>query len=305
MPRNLPLLFLCIISILPVSAQQASLFSQYMFNGLAINPAYAGTHDLLNMTVLARKQWIGVDGAPSTMTFSAHTPLKNQKVSLGTLFYGDKIGIFNQYSFNGIYAYKINISSKGRLSFGLQAGVNNYVARYSQLTSKDPNDPVVQHDDVSGFSPSFGAGLYYYTDKFYAGISSPFLVNNLLGSKQITNSFRISSTYFFMSGAVFRLSESVKFKPNILIKYVSGAPVQADVSTNFLFKEVLWLGASLRNLSSVNFLVQFNISEQLRVGYDYDVNITKAPNIYSGSHEVMINYLFSFSKSKVVTPRYF
>jgi type IX secretion system PorP/SprF family membrane protein len=276
-----------------------------MFNGLAINPAYAGTHDYLNLTALARKQWLGVDGAPSTMTFSAHSPMKNDKVALGLLFYSDKIGIFKQYSLNGIYAYKISISAKSKLSFGLQAGVTNYVARYSELTSKDPNDPNISQTDVSNYSPSFGAGLYYYSEKFYLGISSPFLLNNILQSNQVSNNFRMRSTYFLSSGIVLKLSDEVKWKPSTLIKYTSGAPVQVDLNSNFLFKEVLWLGASLRNFSSVNFLVQFNVNEQLRIGYDYDLNLNKVSPLYRGSHEIMVNYFFSFSQKNVVTPRYF
>lgn len=303
--RHFLILVFIVLHAVQVFGQQSSLFSQYMFNGLAINPAYSGTHDVLNMTSLGRKQWVGVDGAPSTMTFSAHTPLKNEKVSVGVLFYGDKIGVFRQYSMNGIYAYKIDLTSKSKLSFGLQAGLNNYVARYSDLTSKDPNDPVIMQDDVSGFAPSFGAGLYYYTEKFYAGLSSPFLVNNILGSKRVTNTFKISSTYFFTTGAVFSLSDGVKFKPSFLLKVTSGAPIQADLNTNFLFREVLWLGVSLRSLSSLNFLTQFNVSNQLKIGYAYDMNLKQVANVYSGSHEVMISYLFSFNQKKVVTPRYF
>jgi type IX secretion system PorP/SprF family membrane protein len=239
------------------------------------------------------------------MTVSAHTPMKNDKVSLGLLFYGDKIGIFKKYSVNGIYAYKIKISEKSKLSFGLQAGVTNFVARYSELTSKDPNDPNISQTDVSGYSPSFGAGLYYYSEKFYLGLSSPFLVNNLLKSQQISNNFRLTSTYFLTSGVVLKLSDAIKVKPSTLIKYTSGAPLQIDLNANFLLQDVLWLGASLRNFSSVNFLVQFNVNEQLRIGYDYDMNLNKVSTLYRGSHEIMINYFFSFSQKNVVTPRYF
>jgi type IX secretion system PorP/SprF family membrane protein len=305
MRKYILVILLLIFQSLQTLAQQSSLFSQYMFNGLAINPAYAGTHDYLNLTTLGRKQWTGVDGAPSTMTFSAHTPLKNDKVSLGTLVYADKIGIFKQYSVSGIYAYKINITSKSRLSFGLQAGVTNYVARYSELTSKDANDPNLSQTDMSGYAPSFGAGLYYYSEKFYLGISSPFLINNLLHNQQLNTSFKMSSTYFLTSGIVCKLSEEVKIKPSMLIKYVPGAPVQIDLNTNFLFKEVLWVGASLRNFSSLSFLTQFNVNEQLRIGYDYDLNLNNVSGMYRGSHEVMLNYFFSFSKKNVVTPRYF
>jgi type IX secretion system PorP/SprF family membrane protein len=304
MKRGFLILLFCFFGIGQLFAQQNSLFSQYMFNGLAINPGYAGSHDVLSLTASARKQWVGVEGAPSTMTFSAHTPLNNEKVSVGLLFYGDKVGIFTQQSLNTIYAYKIKVNSNANLSFGLQAGINNYVARYTQLTSKDPNDPALSKDDVSGFAPSFGSGVYYYTEKFYAGISSPFLINNLIG-KQVYNNFKIRSTYFLTAGRVFFISDDVKLKPSVLIKYVYGAPLQADINANVLLKNVLWVGASLRNFSSANFLTQFNISAQLKMGYSYDLNLTKSADIYSGAHEIMVSYLFSFNKSKVVTPRYF
>lgn len=287
------------------TAQHSSLFSQYMFNGLAINPAYAGSHDMLNMTASGRKQWIGVEGTPSTMTFSAHTPLKNEKVSLGLLLYGDKISIFTQQTLNAIYAYKINVNAKSKLSFGLQAGLNNYSAKYSQLTFKDPNDPVLASDDVRGLAPSFGAGLYYYSEKFYAGLSSPYLINDLIGKKQVYNNFKIRSTYFFTSGYVFILSQDVKLKPSVLLKYVYGAPVQADFNANVLLREVLWLGASLRNFSALNFLTQFNLNAQLKLGYSYDLNLNKVSNVYKGAHEIMISYLFSFKKTQVENPRYF
>ncbi|MFN3405500.1 MAG: type IX secretion system membrane protein PorP/SprF [Cytophagaceae bacterium] len=304
--RILAYVFVCFLLIsLSAAGQQKSLYSQYMFNGLAINPAYAGTHDVLNLTALGRRQWLGMEGAPSTGTFSAHSPLKNEKVSLGVMMYGDKIGIFNHYSFNAIYAYKIKITEKSKLSFGLQAGVNNYVAKYSELTAKDANDPSLSRDDISGVAPSFGAGVYYYSDRFYAGLSVPYLVNNIFRDRFIENNFKPDRNYFFTSGAVFDLSEDVKVKASILVKMSSGVPLQADFNTNFLFKEVLWLGASLRNLNALNFLVQANISEQLRMGYNYEFGLNKLSTVNSGSHEFMLNYLFSFNKTKVVTPRYF
>jgi type IX secretion system PorP/SprF family membrane protein len=284
--------------------QQQGLFSQYMFNGLAINPAYAGSHEVLDITALSRKQWVSVEGAPSTYTLSAHSQLKNEKVSLGLLLYNDKISIFNQNSFSAIYAYKIQLGENAKLSFGLKAGINSYSARYSQLASKNVNDPVISRDDYSGFAPSFGGGIYYYTPVFFAGISTPELLN-ILNSRIMSADFPQNQPFFLTAGGIIDINDEVKFQPSTLLKIVPGAPVQVDLNALFLFKEIIWMGTSLRNLSAMVFLTQIHLSEQFRIGYSYDLNLTEFSSYGTSTHELMVNYLFSFKKSKVVSPRYF
>lgn len=282
------------------NAQQSFLYTQYMFNGLVINPAYAGSSDALNITALGRKQWVNVDGAPTTAVLSAHSPIKNEKMGLGLMIANDRISIFNFSSINAIYSYRVLLSEKKRLSFGLQSGLTNYNIRYSQLTSKTSNDPSLNLADYNSLSPTFGAGLYYNTDRFYLGLSAPLLTANIFSPSQVVQ----QNIYFLNAGYVFNISNDLKFKPNGLIRFQSGS-AQLDLNANFLFRDALWAGISYRAFNMLSFLLQLNVSEQFRIGYAYDSNIGALTSMNSGSHEIMLNYLFSFNKSKVVSPRYF
>lgn len=289
-----------------LSAQQEAMFTQYMFNGLAINPAYAGSHESLSATLLFRDQWTGLPGAPSTQTFSVHSPISNAKIALGLQVIHDKIAIFNQYGVNGSYAYRI-FTEKGTLSFGLQFGFTSYNADLSALSPQDPTDPVFQ-GDVNKVMPSFGAGVYYYTDRFYLGLSAPQLVTNSLTEDivEIDGDARQDRHYFLTTGYMFELSHNVKLKPNILIKAVEGAPIQMDLNANVLFSDVLWLGVSWRSLSDIDALIELQLTDQLLLGYSYDfASTTDLRRVNSGSHELMLNYRFRYSKNKVITPRYF
>lgn len=290
---------------LVTKAQQATLYSQYMFNGLAINPAYAGSSEALNLTATGRKQWSGVDGAPSTLTFSAHAPIRKEKMALGALITNDRISVFSQTTLNLIYAYRLHFSSGSTLAFGLQAGASNYLARYSNLTYKSPNDPTLQQEDYNSITPGFGAGIYYNSEKLYAGISVPYLASNFLATKYVANRLELKNHYFFTAGYVATINENLKFKPSALIKYIEGAPVQIDYNANFLYKEFLWLGVSYRSKSSLIFLGQFYANDQLSFGYSYDYSLSKLSGFTTGAHEIMVSYLFSYTKTKVVTPRYF
>jgi type IX secretion system PorP/SprF family membrane protein len=289
----------------PLYAQQDALFTQYMFNGLVINPAYAGSQDALSVTASARKQWVGMDGAPSTQTLTAHAPLKNEKVALGMTFINDNIAVTHQYGMNAIYAYRLNLKEGRRLSFGLQAGFTQFRSQYSQLATRTANDPSFVSDQVSGFLPNFGTGLYYSTNKFYFGLSVPHLLSNLLNDTTVAINSVQRRHFILNSGYVFTLSHDLKLKPSILVKAIQGAPVQIDLNTNLLIREVLWVGVSYRSFSSLNFLTQVQITDQLRFGYSYDISVNKLSTLNRGSHEIILNYNFSFLKSKVVTPRYF
>lgn len=298
---------LLIVGLTPqLSAQQEAMFTQYMFNGLAINPAYAGSHESLSATLLFRDQWTGLPGAPSTQTFSVHSPIRNAKIALGLQVIHDKIAIFNQYGVNGSYAYRM-FTDKGTLSFGLQFGFTSYNADLSALGPQDPTDPVFQ-GDVNKVMPSFGAGIYYYTDRFYLGLSAPQLVTNSLTEDivEIDGDARQDRHYFLTAGHMFELSHNVKLKPNILIKAVEGAPIQMDLNANVLFSDVLWLGVSWRSLSDFDALIELQLTDQLLLGYSYDfASTTDLSRVNSGSHELMLNYRFRYAKNKVITPRYF
>lgn len=302
-------LFLTVIMLLgltKVQAQQEAMFTQYMFNGLALNPAYAGSHESLSATFLLRDQWNGLPGAPSTQTFSVHSPIRNARIALGLQFIHDKLAVFDQYGVTGAYAYRI-FTSKGTLSLGLQLGFTSYNAELTDLTTHVPNDPVFQ-GTVNKTMPSFGAGVYYYTDRFYIGLSAPQLVTNSLSEDvvEIDADARQERHYFLTAGHMFPISHNVQLKPNVLIKAVEGAPLQMDLNLNALFSEVLWLGVSWRSLSDFDALIELQITDQLLMGYSYDfATTTDLSRVNSGSHELMLNYRFRYAKNKVITPRYF
>ncbi len=304
--KTLLVQWLLLTSLTQMWGQQEAMFTQYMFNGLAINPAYAGSHESLSATLLFRDQWTGLPQAPSTQTFSIHSPVKNAKIALGLQFIHDKLAIFEQYGVNGSYAYRI-FTAKGTLSLGLQFGFTSYQAKLSDLVPQDPSDPVFQ-GNVRKTMPNFGAGVYYYTDRFYIGLSAPQLVTNSLSNDivEIDADARQARHYFLTAGHVFDLSHNVKLKPNVLIKAVAGAPIQMDLNANVLFSDVLWLGLSWRSLSDIDALIELQLTDQLLMGYSYDfASTTDLSRVNSGSHELMLNYRFRYAKNKVITPRYF
>lgn len=284
-------------------AQQQIMFTQYMFNGLAINPAYAGSHESLSITALGREQWTGIEGAPSTQTLTIHSPFHQDKIGVGLLFMHDRIGVTEQSGVYGSYAYRILIDEDRRFSMGLQAGFSHFNSRFSEISS---NDVAFGNQDVNTLDPNFGFGLYYNTNRFYVGASVPQLAENIFDKKNKISQINTVRHYFLMTGYVFDLNESLKFKPNLLLKAVEGAPLEIDLNANLLIKEVLWVGASWRSFDSVDALLQLQITKNLQFGYAYDFATSSMMSaINSGSHELMINYRFTSSKNKIVTPRYF
>jgi type IX secretion system PorP/SprF family membrane protein len=273
---------------------------------LAINPAYAGSHEALSVTAFARKQWLNIEGAPLSASFTGHSSIKHEKMGLGLILSNDNISIFNQTTLSAMYSYRIHLSEKNIIAMGLQAGFNNYTVRYSQLTSKTANDPTLPDTDYSNWSPNFGTGIYFYNQKFYAGVSVPYLASKIIKTRYVAYQLEQKNNYFLTTGYVFKVSSDLKFKPSVLLRYISGNPMQADLNANLLFREVLWAGISYRTSKSLVFLLQANVTDQLRLGYSFDASIGKTPSFNNtGSHEVMVNYLFSFTKTKVDNPRYF
>ena len=288
-------------------AQQEVMFTQYMFNGLALNPAYAGSHEVISMTAIARQQWIGLDGAPSTQTFSIHSPIKNDRVGVGMMLLHDKIGPIHRYNASASYAYRIPMEH-GKLAMGLRAGMNLYRINYSELNQ---NDPAFNRGSVNAYQPNFGAGLYYYTDRFYAGFSVPELLERSYDQYEtsltdISANSQLVRHYFFNTGYVFDLSKDLKLKPNALLKVVEGAPIQLDINANLLVMEVLWVGLSWRSFDSVDGILQLQLTDQLQFGYSYDFSTTsEIRSVNSGSHEISLNYRFIIGHKKAISPRYF
>jgi type IX secretion system PorP/SprF family membrane protein len=294
----------CLLLAMPrAQAQQQAMYTQYMFNGLAINPAYAGSQGALNLTALARKQWHGFAGAPSTQTFSAHAPLRDESMGLGLLLTHDEIGVTNQYGAYAVYAYRVKMS-RGTLSAGLQAGFNSYRAGFSQVLVREGDDISFSADDAEAFLPNFGTGLYYNTTRFYAGFSLPMLLaNNYPGSEgQLAQQYR---HWFFTTGYVIDLNADLKLKPNVLVKAVEGAPIEVDINANLLIKELLWVGLSYRSFDAVSALIELQATPQFRIGYAYDYTLTDLQQVNTGSHELMLNYRLVRKDKKMLTPRYF
>jgi type IX secretion system PorP/SprF family membrane protein len=294
---------ICLLPLL-ASGQQSSLYSQYMFNSLPLNPAYAGSHEHLSATVIARKQWMQIDGAPATQTLSVHTPIHKSKMGLGLTAIHDKIGVTSNTGLYGAYAYRIKFK-KSILSLGLQAGFTNYVSRYSQLEVRTPNDPAFATDDLRFFLPNFGGGIYYYSEKFYAGFSVPQIVDHLRHRTNVAYNAIQYQHYFFTTGYVAALSPQLKLKPSVLVRMVQGAPIQADFNTTLMINDVLWLGVSYRTSTSLNFIVQAMLTDQLSLGYAYDAALNKLRTVNTASHELMLNYRFVYFTKNVIAPRYF
>lgn len=286
-------------------AQGEILYSGYIFNGLSINPAYAGSQECLNLNFWAKKQWVGMEGAPSSMMLSAHTPVKNEKIALGLTAFNDSWGINNNTGLSGIYAYRINITDKIKISSGLSIGLINQRINYRTLTTKDENDQVLT-DNISLFTPDFSAGVFINTDKVYVGISALHLQSNF----KLTNESSIFSPYlrkqfFATAGYVFTINQGLKLKPNVLLRIYSSAPLQADLNCTAHIRDVLWLGVSYRTTNDWSFLAQIIISPPLHIGYAIDLNKNFSNSTSYNSHEIMVNYKFSFKKVGLITPRYF
>ena len=286
-----------------ISAQQQALYSQYMFNGIVLNPDYAGSNDAASLTLMSRKQWVGMEGSPMSHTFSAHTPLKNEQVGVGFTVMQDKIGVTSQTTVSGAYAYRIPVG-KGKLAMGIQATIINYSAELSSLSMKNVDDPVFQNNDVQGSTPNFGTGLYYYNDRFFAGISVPQLLTPDYTGRQDISMAKQSRHYFLTAGYLFDLNPHLKLKPNVMVGAVEGAPINYDINLNLLIKDVLWVGVSNHSFNAYNILTEVQLTDQLKLGYSYGMSNNDLSRFDSGSHEFMLNYVFTFYKNKVVTPRY-
>lgn len=300
------LIILTIISLLPVGlfAQFSPDFSQYMFNGLALNPAYTGSREALSLSLLYRKQWVGFDGSPETKTFSAHAPLKNDRVALGLMVFNENFAATSYTSAFANYAYRIRIGA-GKLSFGLKAGIQSVKESYNKVRTIDPNDPAFETMSGSGIIPNFGIGAYYYTNNYYAGISIPSLLSITRSgdSYSVYNDFA-NYSYDFTAGILIAAMPDFKLKPSVLVKYQSGT-VLYDFNTNFIFlDDRLWVGASYRINQAVIGMLEFQINNQLRLGYSYDYTLGEISRYNNGSHEIMLRYEFSYTV-KSFNPRYF
>jgi type IX secretion system PorP/SprF family membrane protein len=293
-----------------LSAQQDPMYSQYHFNGLVINPAYAGTHDVLSATLLYRNQWVGLPGAPKTFTFSADAPFRKNKVGLGLSVISDKIGVSSKTGIFGVYAYKIPLA-RNTLSLGLQFGFNFFSSNYAgvEFTNQSNKTDNAFSANFSDGYPNFGLGAYYYNEKFYVGASLPQFVNqtflNKFFNKPEVYRYDQANHFFVTSGYVFRLSNDLSINPSVLMKYVNGAPIEMDLNATTWFYELLGVGMSYRSLDAINVFSEVKVTPQLFLGYAFEYSLTGIRSYNSGTHEIMLRYDFDFASPRVITPRYF
>lgn len=278
-------------------AQQYPQFSQYMFNTISFNPAYAGSREIMVINLLNRNQWVGIDGAPETQTFSVHSSIPFTKLGVGLSVISDKIGYEETSNVFADVSYRLDLDSydEYKITFGLKAGFRKYGVDEELLNDPNSNnDPLLNRIDTS-WRPNFGVGVYFRGESFYVGFSAPKLFNYKNVSEFVSLD-RVS--YFINGGYLMDVNLSLKFKPSFMIKYTEGAPWSFDVSAMFLLNENIWLGASYRISDAVGALVNIKIIEGLSVGYSYEYITSSLGNYTSGSHEMMLNYEFNFPKPR-------
>ena len=314
-------------------AQQDPMFTKYMFNSLIFNPAYAGSRDHLTMNLLHRTQWWGINGAPQTQSLTIHTPLRSERVGLGMSIVNDKIGPSSSINANLAYSYRIPVG-KGKLCIGVQGGVTNYRADLSQVTLANGGDVAFADMNPNLIKPNLGAGVYYYSKRFYAGLGVPRLIEyDLAKASSATTTDLYAKQYrhyfFSMGGAIPLRGNALIFKPSILVKASApdsrfkqvdafknvGAPTEFNVDMSLFFQETLWVGASFRSaieafndkssFDSADLWVSYFLANGLRIGASYDYTLTKLQSPAGGSFEIMLGYEFDYKTKRTVTPRYF
>jgi type IX secretion system PorP/SprF family membrane protein len=285
-------------------SQQDAQYTQYMYNTINVNPAYAGSRGVLSVFGLHRTQWVGLDGAPTTNAFSVNSPINNSNLGVGVSFVNDRIGPTNENTISADLSYTIRTSETYKLSFGVKGTANLFNLDKDKLNPFDAADPLLQNIN-NDFSPNVGAGAYLHSDKLYLGISVPnFLETKRYDANDIAV-YKERLNLYFIGGYVFDLTSNLKFKPAFLTKVVEGAPLQLDVSGNFLINERFVLGAAWRWDAAVSAMAGFQITDGLFIGYGYDLETTKLADYNSGSHEVFLRFELFKKQEKIVSPRFF
>jgi type IX secretion system PorP/SprF family membrane protein len=305
--RNLLVIIFIISGTLAARAQQDIMVSQYMFNGLFLNPAYAGSHKYTSASLLHRRQWVNFPGAPNTSIFAIDGPFAKRKMGWGLMVANETIGATTQTDFFGNYSYHLPLGD-GKLSFGLRAGGSLVSANLAQLKINDPGDEVFAQNVRSRFLPKFGAGAYYYSKMYYVGVSLPTLIAydpKRDFSFDVNASSSIRRHYLLTGGYVFVVNDQVKLKPSTLIKWQPAAPVQADINLNVLLNDVFWIGGSYRTKESIVGIIEYQISPIMRIGYAFDYNMTEIRKFSVGSHEIMLGIDFGKDILKTKNPRFF
>ena len=332
--RKIFTLTLCLfIGGMMAHAQQDAMFTKYMFNSLVYNPGYAGYHDHMYVGVLYRNQWQGIEGAPTTQTLTLHTPLRTQRVGVGFNLVNDAIGPINETRAFASYSYRIPLGGSNTLAVGLQGGMSYWRANWGELNLQNPLDDAFADPNPTKFLPNFGAGVLFYNDQFYVGVSSPQLIEHDLREEANINTLpfaKLYRHYYLAAGAAFPINgDQMVLKPSILIKNVGllsglnkdpefqniGAPTEFDIDVSILFYQQFQVGLSFRSaieafddrssFDSADIWMSYLLNNGLRFGAAFDYPLNDLNTVTFGSFELMVGYQFNYNVAKVVTPRYF
>jgi type IX secretion system PorP/SprF family membrane protein len=300
------LLILIVIFPLRLAGQMLPLSDHYGYNALSINPAFAGCQDALSATILYRNQWVGFKDAPKSYLLAIHTPFRNDRIGLGLLIENNSIGIFKETNILGNYAYRIELN-EGILSLGVGFGVTVHNISWNKLDATDPNDIQLMNNPSTAVLPVFSLGTYYYTKKYFIGISLPLFLSHTIdqstGHYKISNNFS-AYNYIVTGGYELRLSPNIKLLPSVLIKYHPKNVIQVDYNAQLNLKDKIWLGFGYRNKNLLVGMLQVQLSYQLRMAYSYDFDLGNIGKYRNGSQEIGLNYIFRYSR-KVMGPRQF
>lgn len=299
-------LFFALLSFSSVFGQQDAQFTHYMYNMNILNPAYAGSRGTLSIGLLGRTQWLGFDGAPQSVTAAIHSPV-GERTGLGISFVNDQLGPVAENNIFADFSYTIPTSETTKLAFGLKGGVSlfNVDANWSLPDQPATSDPSFNHD-INKTHPNIGAGLYFYSNKYYLGFSVPNIMSTKHFEQQNGKPIAADEMHgFFTAGYVFELSENVDFKPSTILKLAKNSPLSADISANFLFNKKFEVGANYRLDDSVSGMFLVNALKDLRVGYAYDYTLSNLGKFNDGSHELILLWDIQFSETNFKSPRFF
>ena len=286
------------------NAQQDAQYTQYMYNTINVNPAYAGSRDVLSIFGLYRTQWVGLDGAPKTNALSINSPIGDTRLGAGLTFVNDQLGPTVENQISADISYSIPTSQDFKLSFGVKGTANLFNLDKTKLRAVDPNDAQYQNLNTK-FTPNVGAGLYFHSNKTYLGVSIPNFLQTIRYADNSVSVNKERMNLYVIGGRVFELSSDLKLKPAFLAKAVQGAPLQVDLSANFMFVDKFVLGAAYRWSAAVSLMAGFQATEGLYLGYGYDLETTRLRNYNSGSHEIFLRYEFFKRQKRIVSPRFF
>ncbi len=313
------IIFICFVCILlggNIQAQQEAQFTQFMFNKLSFNPAYAGSAEFASISAIHRSQWVGLEGAPVSQVVNFHTPLSNKRVGLGMTVLHDQIGPSTTWSYQLKYSYGFPVAN-GRLAIGLQGSLRNYRVNWSATKAIQQGDAILNTEPTSRMLPNFGMGLYFQNQQFYVGASLPNILSGDIsfydGTENSTDFSQEKQHFYLMGGLILPIGQSTKFKPAFLMKYTQNAPVSIDLNASFIFLEKLWLGATYRMGGdqftqlgeSLDAIVQYQLTQNIRAGIAYDFTLSKMRNYNSGTYEVVLDYYFRNKDQVMTNPRFF